>query len=86
MAEASRAIRIPFIFLDCLLSLTWALSLWFLLQIFRAKQSLTFQLDHPIVFTVVIYWLVALLSLSTVTTDGQLSFLLWPILWKPTAS
>ena len=65
-------------FLELLTVLNLGLCLYFLLQVFRAKQSLTLQLGHPMVFTVAIYWLVALLSLSTVTLDGQLSFLLWP--------
>ena len=65
-------------FLGLLTVLNLGLCLWLLLQVFRAKQSLTLQIGHPMVFTVAIYWLVALLSLSTVTTDGQLSFLLLP--------
>ena len=65
-------------FLELLTVLNLGLCLYFLLQVFRAKQSLTLQLGHPIVFTVAIYGFVALLSLSTVTPDGQLLFLLWP--------
>jgi len=65
-------------FLELFTVLDLALCIGLLQRVYQGKQSLTLRFSHPMVFVAVIYWLVALMSLSTVAPDAQLLDLFWP--------
>ncbi len=65
-------------FIGLLTVLDLALCVTLLRQGFKDKHSPSFKTNHPLVFAAVIYWIVALLSLSTITPNEQLLPMIWP--------
>lgn len=65
-------------FLSLLSVLNFGLSLALTRAVLAEGLAIRLSLKHPLAFVLLVYWLVALLSLSNVNPDGQMGFLLWP--------
>jgi hypothetical protein len=65
-------------FIEILTFLDLSLSLRLLIHVCKNNKIISVRLQNPLVFVIFVYWLIALLSLSTVCPSSQIRALIWP--------
>jgi hypothetical protein len=65
-------------FIEILTFLDLSLSLRLLIHVCKNNKIISVRLQKPLVFVIFVYWLIALLSLSTVCPSSQIRALIWP--------
>jgi O-antigen ligase len=65
-------------FIEILTFLDLSLSLRLLIHVCKNNKIISVRLQKPLVLVIFVYWLIALLSLSTVCPSSQMRALIWP--------